>query len=55
VHQLLAAAEVLDDLIKRRGETEILGSAITRRHASKKKRRSAAFRSLPSPPLRVIQ
>jgi hypothetical protein len=57
VHQLLQAAEVLDDVIKFAGETDALGSQITRRHASKRKQRSpAAFRSVPSAQsLRVIQ
>jgi hypothetical protein len=57
VRQLLAAAEVLDDIIRLAGHTDVLGSAVTRRHASKRKRRSPApFRNVPSAQhLRVIQ
>ena len=57
VHQLLAAAEVLDDVI-RLGHTDVLGSVVTSRHANKRKRRSSpqTFRSLsPSQNLRVLQ
>jgi hypothetical protein len=56
VHQLLAAAEVLDDLIRRAGHTDNLGSSVMSRHASKRRRRSpAAIRSVPSAQyLRVV-
>jgi hypothetical protein len=55
VHQLLAAAEVLDDAI-RLGHTDVLGSVVTSRHANKRKRRSSPqpLRSAP-PALRVLQ
>ena len=55
VHQLLAAAEVLDDAI-RLGRTDVLGSVVTSRHANKRKQRSSPqpLRSAP-PALRVLQ
>jgi hypothetical protein len=55
VHQLLAAAEVLDDIIRVGGHIGPLGKMVAHRHASKRKRRSPpTFRSAPSA-LRVVQ
>jgi hypothetical protein len=42
VHQLLAAAEVLDDVIGIGGNTVIIGNVVSNRHAAKRKRRSSA-------------
>jgi hypothetical protein len=57
VHQLLAAAEVLDDVIRIGGNTQIIGNIVSNRHAAKRKRRSpAAFRKTPFAQfLRVVQ
>jgi hypothetical protein len=55
VHQLSAAAEVLDDAIQL-GHADVLGSVVTSRHANKRKQGSSSqpLRSAP-PVLRVLQ